>query len=217
MKTDTDYNSSTFRNNASNAKITISYYWVALCTLAAFEIFRVAGSNSEGNCDYLSGEALSSLCYFKMGIAVISFFAFILLIKWQYRAYENLNAAGVTLKHGKVWAITGWLVPLLNLYLPFDILKETWEKTQKQYTDNIQSPKLIVVWWMLWILNIFPITLHYNSLNRYSDLFELVEICLQAAIILLTIVILRKMLVFEENFWNHYQQAQNAGAENEAG
>ena len=53
--------------------------------------------------------------------------ATVLLIGWTRRAYRNLPALDVSglLLHRR-WAVVGWLIPVVNLFVPKRILDDTW-------------------------------------------------------------------------------------------
>jgi hypothetical protein len=82
-------------------------------------------------------------------------------LTWLYRAYSNLPALGNSrnaLRYSPGWAIGSWFIPLANVFIPYQIVKETWEKsdpgieteTDLQFTVERFSP-LILGWWLLWI------------------------------------------------------------------
>jgi hypothetical protein len=48
----------------------------------------------------------------------------IVFLMWFYRVYRNLRAFGVRTRHGPGWAPGGFFVPIVNLYLPYQIAKE---------------------------------------------------------------------------------------------
>src|SRR4051812_36172180 len=69
------------------------------------------------------------LNYFVAGIA---------FIVWFYRIHKNaiaLGAQGFTSAPG--WAAGGWFVPVANLYVPYQMVSETWKATDPN--DYVRS------------------------------------------------------------------------------
>ena len=87
-------------------------------------------------------------------ICVITF------ISWFRRAYYNL---GVHMKKSKTdgWAAGAWFVPILNLFWPYQIMVELYEKTilyinskhPESYTYTAKTTVFVGWWWAFWILN----------------------------------------------------------------
>jgi hypothetical protein len=71
----------------------------------------------------------------------------VVFIVWQYRVRTNADALtpGVG-RLGRGWAIGGWFIPLGNLWLPFDMIRELWRDS----TPWGGSPRanLVVAWWV---------------------------------------------------------------------
>ncbi|MFT7113366.1 MAG: hypothetical protein ACI8P7_000131 [Candidatus Azotimanducaceae bacterium] len=91
--------------------------------------------------------------------AVTYIIAVVLFIMWFRRAYNNLNRMGVDTDYREGWAAGAWFVPFLNLYRPYQIMKELYEKTYQKFQgrnnnfDVLRDINLVAMWWTLWILN----------------------------------------------------------------
>lgn len=78
---------------------------------------------------------------------------------WFRRAYFNLHLRVKNLSNDEGWAAGSWFVPIINLYRPFQIMKELYVETKKYIIDNDESSRIdlntniIVFWWTLWIIN----------------------------------------------------------------
>lgn len=87
-------------------------------------------------------------------IYIISVFLF---FYWFRRAYANLERAGVKINNDESWAIWGFIVPIISLFKPFQIMKEIWVKTQKiikkfdKSFDTNYNTVPIILWWILFI------------------------------------------------------------------
>ena len=76
---------------------------------------------------------------------------------WFRRAYYNLYVRGIKLKYKDYWAAGSWFVPFLNLYRPFEMMKELFVRTKealtgrKRFSEKWLSTKILNYWWVLWI------------------------------------------------------------------
>lgn len=115
-------------------------------------------------------------------IAMLFLIAYIIsgitFIMWFRRAYFNLHQKVKTLSFSEGWAAGSWFVPIVNLYRPFQIMKELYEKTKyllKNKNESIQlefKTNLLGIWWGLWILNNFYGQITYRlfkDANTISD------------------------------------------------
>jgi hypothetical protein len=97
---------------------------------------------------------------------IISGVTFIL---WFRRAYYNLNQI-VKTDYTDGWAAGAWFVPIMNLYRPFQMMKELFEKGIKALPNELaasfhNNSGRLGLWWTLWIIG--------NILSRVgsSDVF----------------------------------------------
>jgi len=105
--------------------------------------------------------AIYTLVYF---VSVVTF------IQWFRRAYANLHTVSNNLLYDEGWAAGGWFVPILNLFRPYQIMKDLYIKTNSYLSAKLEGYKkvsnegLIMSWWILWIIgNILG-----NSILRLS-------------------------------------------------
>ncbi|MBF7091544.1 DUF4328 domain-containing protein [Flavobacterium sp. ALJ2] len=80
-------------------------------------------------------------------------------IQWFRRAYFNLHIITRPLSHTEGWAAGSWFLPFINLYRPYQIMAELYEKTKsfldrnKITTTSSLSTATLAVWWTLWIIS----------------------------------------------------------------
>lgn len=95
-------------------------------------------------------------------IALIYLIVFIIsaifFIRWFRNSYRNLYARGVNLKHNESWTIWSWFVPILNIFRPYQMMKDMFEKSDQliklKNPDYVLNKKSIVgVWWTIWLIN----------------------------------------------------------------
>jgi hypothetical protein len=72
---------------------------------------------------------------------------------WQHRGHANLKAVGVTgLEYSPGWAVGWWLIPIANLWKPFQVNRELW-KASSGVNDwrSLPTWPLLGWWWASWI------------------------------------------------------------------
>jgi len=96
-------------------------------------------------------------------IALAYLVAFIIsaitFVEWFRRAYYNLHQKVSHLSHSEGWAAGSWFVPIINVYRPYQIMKELYRETKEYLTHNgieinqTLSTKYLGLWWTLWLTN----------------------------------------------------------------
>ncbi|MBW2288196.1 MAG: DUF4328 domain-containing protein [Deltaproteobacteria bacterium] len=77
----------------------------------------------------------------------------IAFMTWLYRSRANLRAFGTRhLRYSRNWAVFGFLIPVLNLFRPYQVTREVWQASDPSTTDpfdwkEIATPRLIRAWW----------------------------------------------------------------------
>ncbi len=82
----------------------------------------------------------------------------VMFIRWFRRAYYNLHTQTRGLSFEEGWAAGCWFVPILNLFRPYQIMKELYVVTQKLLAGQLEVPRsanltIVNVWWTLWIIS----------------------------------------------------------------
>ena len=87
---------------------------------------------------------------------IVAFFVvigcFVLVGRWIYLTNANAHvlSSDMTMRPG--WAVGWFFVPLANLFMPYQGVKETWRESHEaagRYEDMDSS--LLPLWWGLWI------------------------------------------------------------------
>ena len=127
-----------------------------------------------------------------VGIAYLLVFIVsgILILKWLHRANYNSRQLGAkNMEFTPGWSIGYYFVPIVNLWKPYQAMKELW-KTSVNPTDwhNQITPGLLPQWWGLWIVTgllgriIFKLSknaesldamIQLNLVNQLSDVLEI--------------------------------------------
>lgn len=84
----------------------------------------------------------------------VTFFVSIVCVgRWIYRAHANLADAGVDgLGVTPGWAVGWYFVPLANLVMPFQAMRELWTASHAELDPfSSPAPGLVKAWWAAWI------------------------------------------------------------------
>lgn len=193
-------------DNSQRAKYALTAFYtllVAELALMMSNIYQLILIKRIAVGNYTEEEVVSNdqrhtmIAYIYLGILVITAIVFIF---WFRRAYRNLDLSGrANTQHADNWAVGCWFVPFLNLYRPFEIMKEIWIKTQQSIPNllNTKSSQIIGIWWVTWLVssiiaNIGNRFISQSSIEDYitsvkvqivSDVLEVV-----ALVLIITIV-----------------------------
>ena len=75
----------------------------------------------------------------------------VLFIVWAWRATKNLQRFGETPKRKPGWAIGGWFIPIGNLWIPYQTIRDAWTKLPESVKGD-RPTGLVWLWaWVLWI------------------------------------------------------------------
>ena len=78
-----------------------------------------------------------------------------IILRWIYLACRNalaMGAQGMTVSPG--WAVGFYFVPIANLILPFQSMREIWKASSNPADwELIKPPARIALWWTFWIIS----------------------------------------------------------------
>ena len=77
---------------------------------------------------------------------------FVLVGRWIYLTNANAHALSSDMTMRPGWAVGWFFVPLANLFMPYQGVKETWRESHEAagLYDEMDS-SLLPLWWGLWI------------------------------------------------------------------
>ena len=169
------------RPTKGKAKLSILLIWVVLLFSSLSLLFSYWGYqvyvlgkeiDSNGNEIFSFGEVLITGGYFLSLLLSAIFF-----IQWFHTSYKNLEARGVSVDSSANWTIWGWFVPFFNLYKPYQIMKEMFDKTlnfiktnksESIFNRHSKASSNVVIWWVLWIV-IFIINRVMIKIDEETD------------------------------------------------
>lgn len=150
--------------NGQRAKIAIVFIWIVLVARFIFLIssfFRLKRIQDSVVGDFFIGSAdvLNDPRHFIIGLAVSLLFLIssIFYVMWINRAYSNLQLKSKYLSINKIWATWSWYIPVINLILPFYIMRDLYFESYKLLRNESLVPKkevnfnYVSFWWGLWV------------------------------------------------------------------
>jgi len=198
------------RPNEQRAKAAIALIWLILALdilTIVFELFQYYLIQMIENGEDVSEIIAYIVDYGVLGcgtiyimVAIISIITF---IRWFRRAYFNLKVISYTTDYNDGWAAGAWFIPIMNLFVPYKIMKELYVKTdhylllKEGYTkDKKLKTSYVGWWWALWIISTVITRIYFRiqmkssfSLDEDSTIFFSV-ITTAVAIILAIVTII---------------------------
>lgn len=95
----------------------------------------------------------------------------VIFIQWFRRAYFNLHQKVEHLSYSEGMAAGCWFIPFVNLYRPYQIMRELYRETRliNSIDYNSKTTRYINWWWGLWITNgVFGQIIFRTSLKAKS-------------------------------------------------
>ena len=96
----------------------------------------------------------------------------ILVIRWMLRAHRNLRSLGAKkLKATDKWVWLGWLIPIVNLFLPYMVMEEIArcsKHASSGHKNRSKVPIPIQWWWIAWVVGAIASSIG-RYLVKYSD------------------------------------------------
>jgi len=153
-----------------------------------------------------------------LGLGILFFLllsiTFVFFLKWIYRAHNNLPALGAKgLVYSPAGVIGGFCIPILNLFYPFQIVREIWKASDptkdaggKPSWQNVSAPSLVTYWWiLLLILFFFTIFLILGAvelrLYKVGNISILGWLVLIWCLLLVIDIILMKLIIKNIDLW----------------
>jgi len=99
----------------------------------------------------------------------------VIFLMWFWRAYYNYGIRKRA-DFSNSWAVWAWVVPIISLFRPYQIMKEMYVGTSrllKEYAGTFSDAKtgLLGIWWAFWIVSLVL----SNIANRLSLKAETID------------------------------------------
>jgi hypothetical protein len=154
--------------NEQRSQIVIILIWIALamnCISLVSSYFQYNLLQTAANGGEISTESITSNDNREQAIGIIQLIVFVVsaitFIQWFRRAYFNLHLRVNRLSHSEGWAAGCWFTPIVNLFRPYQIMKELFQETHlflkrnEAHTTEHLSIASLGLWWTFWIIDRF--------------------------------------------------------------
>jgi Domain of unknown function (DUF4328) len=75
----------------------------------------------------------------------------ILFLVWLHRARINAERSSWRQRHARAWVILGWIIPIVNLWIPFQLMGDIW-RAGLPPARRTRVAWLPALWWASWLL-----------------------------------------------------------------
>jgi hypothetical protein len=80
----------------------------------------------------------------------------LLFLIWFHRARMNAERSSWRQRRARAWTFWGWLVPIANLWIPFQLMGDIW-RAALPTRQRARTAWLPALWWAAWLLTYPPI------------------------------------------------------------
>ncbi len=131
---------------------------------------------------------------------------------WSWWAHANLKPLGVAPRVRRHWVLAGWLVPLVNVFMPHRVTSDLRVETDPTHRGRASS-SLVTVWWVLYLASNLSWIVQSSSLRpvRSGSAVDLV-----AALVHGAAAVAAARLVFDITHRHHARHAAIVGDAPEA-
>lgn len=143
------------------------------------------------------------------------------LIAWTFRCHRNLESLGhreLDSKH--IWALLCWFVPVLNLFCPYQVVREIWWRSHPLAASSPETAPVahLVFWWWLMRMTALGTGLlgYYFSYETWPQYYLFFRIIFLNFVCALLASILAILVVWRISQWQliRHRRLQSTAAEN---
>jgi len=133
--------------------------------LTGAEHIFVHQRDGQGNFSYEIGSSarplviITSVC---LAATIIVFLA------WFRRARINAERFDWLQRRARAWAFWGWIIPIGNLWIPFQIMGDIW-RAGLPPAQRSRTAGLVVLWWASWLLSTPPLWIRVHTSSRSAN------------------------------------------------
>lgn len=93
-----------------------------------------------------------------LGLAAIGVYiaTVVVFLMWLYRVSNNVAAFGKRTQNSSGWAVGSFFVPIINLFVPYQSVKDIWKNSEPTgagdaFSYGVSPPGFFPAWWGFWI------------------------------------------------------------------
>jgi hypothetical protein len=100
----------------------------------------------------------------------------IVTLRWIHRANWNARALGAArLDFTPGWSVGWYFVPLMNLWKPYQAMKQIWQASAQPRDWQVQPiPAVLGWWWFLWVISTLLGNASFRAGMRGEELDQLI-------------------------------------------
>ncbi len=131
------------------------------------ELIMVAADKNDQRQDIIGGLYL-----------MIFLISAILIMRWTYVANYNAHQFGAqNMKFSPGWSIGYYFIPILNLWKPYQAMKEIWKVSKSPLSwESATASHILSLWWLLWIISSIMGRVIFNMSKNANELTELLNL-----------------------------------------
>ncbi len=109
---------------------------------------------------------------------IIFLISAILIMRWTYVANYNVHQLGAqNMKFSPRWSIGYYFIPILNLWKPYQAMKEIWKTSKSPLSwESATASSVLSLWWLLWIISSIMGRVIFNMSKSTNELTELLNL-----------------------------------------
>lgn len=142
-----------YRSNATLTRAVATLLWinVAIAVVAIWSTLKeisLLEAISEGQQISMAEAEASDNRQFRVGMVQIAAYVLtaVAFLVWVYRTNRNTGALGLgELRFTPGWSVGWWFVPVMNLFRPYQIVSELWERNAAAVPASPQPA--LGLWW----------------------------------------------------------------------
>ncbi len=145
-------------------------------------------------------------------------------LAWLFQARVNLRSFGIRRpSYSRGWVVGGFFVPLVNLFRPYQVIREIWQASAPESHDafnwrSLPVSKLLLAWWMFflgwWGLQLMALLsntgagVNLAKLQLSRGLTTMADVCAAISAFLACFVVARISDAQQEK-WRNQQRAES--------
>lgn len=143
-------------------------------------------------------------------LALIGFTA-IVFLRWVFISAKNAQSfSDHLMSHSPGWCVGWYFVPIMNLFRPYQAMKEIWQASQARPNEDwfdAPTPGVVNAWWGLWILcgivgqANFRFSLRAESIEEFiaSDVISIGTLAVGVVLDFVVIAMISRLVKIQEH------------------
>jgi hypothetical protein len=109
----------------------------------AIQLLHLGSADWRHSVIYVQLDKVADVTIFVLGI---------LFVVWFRRARINAERHGYHQRRARGWTFWGWIVPIVNLWFPFQLMGDIWRAGLPAWR-HAKAAWLPALWWLCWLLS----------------------------------------------------------------